>query len=66
MTRAILAVATLIALGAAGPAFAQSSPARVVLITESEAQLPAPLAFNLATGFDRYPDRSRPSCLTTP
>ena len=48
MTKVIVTVATLIALGAAGPAFAQSSPARLVLITESEAQLPAPLAFNLA------------------
>ena len=41
MTRVFVTVATLIALGAAGPAFAQSSPARVVLITEAEAQLRA-------------------------
>ncbi len=48
MTRVTLAVAALIAVGAVGAAFAQSSPARLVLITESEAKLPAPLAFNLA------------------
>ena len=48
MTKLIVTVATLITLGAPGPAFAQSSPTRLVLITESEAQLPAPLAFNLA------------------
>lgn len=49
MTRGTsLAVAILIAFGATAPALAQSDPARLVLITEAEAKLPAPLDFKLA------------------
>jgi hypothetical protein len=41
MTKALSVVAALIALGLAGPAWAQSKPAKVVLITEAEAGLPS-------------------------
>jgi hypothetical protein len=41
MTSVALAIATLIAFGLAGPAFAQSNPVNLVLITEAEASLPA-------------------------
>jgi hypothetical protein len=41
MTRAPSAIATLIALVMAGPAFAQTSPTGLTLITEAEASLPA-------------------------
>ena len=52
-----VAIAALIALGLAGPAWAQSAPAKVVLITETEANLPSlpDSALTMRAGVTRGP-----------